>query len=130
MGLLKSIELDSGIVLNYHRIVTITKVTNHSTILEIAGYTSKSKREQEVQQFQNGEDITVYIETTFMSVDYDEKTTIKDWYDYLKTTDRYSGAENDTDNIRVETEMSSPTQSPEEILHEGETNNTTEQFTE
>lgn len=93
MALLKPIELDSGIVLNYHRIVTITKVTNHSTILEIAGYTSKDKREQEVQQFKNGEEITAYIDTTFMSVDYDEKTTIKDWYDYLKTTDKYSGAE-------------------------------------
>lgn len=97
MALLKTIELDSGIILNYHRIVTITKVTNHSTILEIAGYTSKKKREQEVQQFKNGEEITVYIDTTFMSVDYDEDTTIKDWYAYLKTTDKYVGAEDDED---------------------------------
>lgn len=93
MALLKQIELDSGIVLNYHRIVTITKVTNHSTILEIASYTSKEKREQEVRQFENGEEITVYVDTSFMSVDYDEKTTIKDWYDYLKTTDKYNCAE-------------------------------------
>ena len=97
MALLKTIELDSGIVLNYHRIVTITKVTNHSTILEIAGYTSKKKREQEAQQFKNGEEITVYIDTTFVSVDYDEDTTIKDWYAYLKTTDKYVGAEDDED---------------------------------
>ena len=97
MALLKSIELDSGIVLNYHRIVTITKITNHSIVLEIAGYTSKKKREQEVQQFENGEEITVYVDTTFMSVDYDEKTTIKDWYTYLKTTEKYSGAEDDED---------------------------------
>lgn len=95
MALLKSIELDSGIVLNYHRIVTITKITNHSIVLEIAGYTSKEKREQEVQQFTNGEEITVYVDTSFMSVDYDEKTTIKDWYTYLKTTEKYSGAEDD-----------------------------------
>ena len=93
MALLKTIELDSGIVLNYHRIVTITKVTNRTTILEIAGYTSKEKRELEIQQFKNGEEITVYIDTSFMSVDYDEKTTIKDWYDYLKTTEKYNGAE-------------------------------------
>ena len=95
MALLKQIELDSGIILNYHRIVSITKITNHSIVLEIAGYTSKTKREQEVRQFENGEEITVYIDTTFMSVDYDEKTTIKDWYAYLKTTDKYSGAEDD-----------------------------------
>lgn len=97
MALLKTIELDSGIILNYHRIVTITKVTNHSTVLEIAGYTSKEKREQEIQQLTNGEEITAYINTTFMSVNYDENTTIKDWYDYLKTTDKYSGAEDDED---------------------------------
>ena len=95
MALLKTIELDSGIVLNYHRIVTITKITNHSTVLEIAGYTSKAKREQEINQFESGEDITVYVDTTFMSVPYDENTTIKDWYAYLKTTDKYSGAEDD-----------------------------------
>ena len=55
------------------------------------------KREQEIKQFENGEEITVYIDTTFMSVDYDEDTTIKDWYAYLKTTDKYSGAEDDED---------------------------------
>lgn len=93
MALLKAIELNNGVVLNYHRIVTITKITNHSTVLEIAGYTSRKKREQEVQQFENGEEITAYINTSFMNVDYDEKSTIKDWYDYLKTTDKYNGAE-------------------------------------
>lgn len=97
MALLKEIELENGIILNYHRIVTITKVTNHSTILEIAGYPSKKKREQEIQQLANDEEVTVYIDTTFMSVDYDEKSTIKDWYTYLKTTDKYSGAEDDED---------------------------------
>lgn len=93
MALLKEIELDNGVVLNYHRIVTITKITNHSTVLEIAGYTNKTKREQEVEQFKNGNEITVYIDTNFMSVDYNEESTIKDWYDYLKTTDKYLNAE-------------------------------------
>ena len=93
MALLKSIELNNGVVLNYHRIVAITKITNHSIVLEIAGYTSHEKREQEVRQFKNGESIDVYIDTSFIDVDYDETTTIKDWYDYLKTTDKYLGAE-------------------------------------
>ena len=102
MALLKEIELESGIVLNYHRIVTITKVTNYSTVLEIAGYTNKSKREQEIQQLVNGEPITAYIDTTFMSADYNEQATIKDWYAYLKTTDKYSGAEDDIDEETVD----------------------------
>ena len=93
MALLKQIELDSGIILNYHRIVSITKVTNHSTILEIAGYTSKAKRDQEIDQLKNGEEITVYIDTCFTSADYSEDNTIKDWYDYLKTTKKYLGAQ-------------------------------------
>lgn len=103
MALLKEIELENGVILNYHRIVTITKVTNHSTILEIAGYISKKKREQEIQQLANDEEITVYIDTTFLSVDYDEKSTIKDWYAYLKTTDKYSGADDDEDFEEEET---------------------------
>lgn len=97
MALLKKIELDNGVVVNYHRIVAITKITNHATILELASYTSKQKREQEIKQLESNEEITVYMDATFMSVPYDEKTTIKDWYDYLKTTDKYSGAEDDED---------------------------------
>ena len=93
MALLKPIELDSGVMLNYHRIVAINKITNHSTILEIAGYTSKEKREQEILQLKNNEEVTAYINTTFMSVEYDETSTIENWYDYLKTTEMYNGAE-------------------------------------
>lgn len=94
MALLKEIELDNGVVLNYHRIVSVNKITNHAVILEIAGYTSRAKREQEVQQLVNGEPITAYIHTSWISVDYDETSTIKDWYGYLKTTDKYKDAEN------------------------------------
>lgn len=93
MALLKQIELENGIILNYHRIVTITKVTNHSTILEMAGYTSKEKRDQEIECIKNGEEVTAYIDTIFLSVDYDEDNNIEDLYTYLKTTDRYLDAE-------------------------------------
>ena len=95
MALLKTIELDSGIILNYHRIVSINKITNHSIVLEVAGYTSKDKREQEVAQLKNMDEVTAYVDTTFMSVDYNEESTIKDLYNYLKTTEKYSGAESD-----------------------------------
>ena len=33
MGLKKQIELDNGIVTNYHRIVSINKITNNSIII-------------------------------------------------------------------------------------------------
>lgn len=92
MALYKEIELENGVMVNYHRIVTITKVTNFSVILEIASYINQSKREQEIQQIQSGDEITVYQDTSFLSVDYDETANITDWYNYLKTTDKYSGA--------------------------------------
>lgn len=93
MGLSKKIELDNGILLNYHRIVSINKITNHGTIIEIAGYTSKEKREEEIEKLASNEEMNIYIDTSFENVDYDEETTIKDWYEYLKTTDKYRDAE-------------------------------------
>jgi hypothetical protein len=93
MALKKSIELNNGVIVNYHRIVSIYKTTNHSTRLEIASYINKDKREQEKEQIANGDDITVYMETEYISLDYDETSNIKDWYAYLKTTEKYGGAE-------------------------------------
>ena len=93
MALLKAIELPNGVVVNYHRIVSIDKITNHSTRLEIASYINKDKREQEIEQWSNNDTITVYIETEYISLDYDETSNIKDWYAYLKTTEKYGGAE-------------------------------------
>ena len=44
MALLKQIELDNGIVVNYHRITSINNITNISTNLEISSYVSETKR--------------------------------------------------------------------------------------
>ena len=43
MGLKKEIELDNGIKLNYHRIVSINKVTNKGIVIEIGSYISEEK---------------------------------------------------------------------------------------
>ena len=47
MALKKQIELDNGIILNYHRVVSIKKVTNIQNQYEIASYISKEQREKE-----------------------------------------------------------------------------------
>ena len=52
MGLKKSIELDNGVIVNYHRIVSINKVTNVSNIIEIASYTNEEKREEFCERLQ------------------------------------------------------------------------------
>ena len=93
MALLKSIELNNGVVVNYHRIVSICSITNHSIRLEIASYTSQEKRLQEQYEIENGNSVTVYMETKYISVPYDEASTIKDWYAYLKTIEPFVGAE-------------------------------------
>lgn len=94
MALFKEIELDSGVVVKYHRIVSINKITNHSTVLEVASYTSREKREQEIEQIKANEERSVFIDTEYISVDYEESTNITDWYNYLKSTNKYNGATN------------------------------------
>ena len=40
MALKKEIELENGVMLNYHRIVSFNKITNISNVIEIASYTN------------------------------------------------------------------------------------------
>lgn len=93
MALKKEIELDNGIVLNYHRIVSVNKVTNNSTVIEVGSYTNSKKRAEENTAIQNGQPMNVFIETTYINKEYDEDETIKDFYNYLKTIDKFKDAE-------------------------------------
>ena len=99
MGLKKEIELDSGIVLNYHRIAGINKLTNNTTIIEVASYINETQRQKEqdilLESQEKGEafPMNVLIETTYMNKEYIEDETIKDIYQYLKTTEKFKDAE-------------------------------------
>ena len=44
MAFKKEIELENGIIVNYHRIVSINKITNSSNIIELASYISEKKK--------------------------------------------------------------------------------------
>ena len=98
MALKKQIELENGITVNYHRIVTINKVTNNSTIIEVASYTSEEKRQEEIEALAKGQEtgtavpMNIFIDTTFLNKEYNETDTIKDLYDYLKTTEKFKDA--------------------------------------
>lgn len=97
MGLLKPIELENGIVVNYHRVVSINKITNNSNVIEVASYTSKEKREEEKEYYESEEinkQMNVFIDTTYIEKEYEENETIQDVYDYLKTTEKFKDAEN------------------------------------
>ena len=96
MALLKKIELNNGVITNYHRIVSINKITNKQIIIEVASYTSKEKRQEEIDYLNSEEKnkrMDVYINTTFINKEYDENENIEDLYIFLKNTQTFNSAE-------------------------------------
>lgn len=87
MALIKEIKLENGIVVNYHRIVSLNKITNVSNIIEIASYTDKEKRIEEIND--KTHTINIYINTDYINKDYNELETISDCYNFLKTTEKF-----------------------------------------
>lgn len=98
MALSKEIENDNGIVTNYHRIVSVNSIVNQQTTIEVASYINASKREEESNALktarETGEypETNIFIETEYITKDYDENDNIKNCYDYLKTLDKFKGA--------------------------------------
>lgn len=112
MALSKKIELENGIEVNYHRIVSLNKVTNISNVIEIASYINRKQRakEEEYQRIQKkvaagleevtnkereilDQGINVFINTDIINIPYDKDMTIEGAYEYLKTVEGYSEAE-------------------------------------
>lgn len=93
MGLKKDIVLDNGVIVTYHRIISIMKFTNNSNTIEVASYLNKEQRDIEREAIKTGSPMNVLIETTYINKEYDEDETIKDFYDYLKTIDKFKDAE-------------------------------------
>lgn len=110
MALQKEIELENGIILNYHRIESLNKITNIANNIDVNSYTNATQRnkEKEYQQIQlknaSGQELTqeeqkildkgidVFIYTDFIQMPYEEDMTIEDAYDYLLTLDKYKNA--------------------------------------
>lgn len=109
MAIKKEIELENGIILNYHRIVSINKITNNCNIIEVASYTSEKQREKEREYYESTDEnkqMNVFIETEYITKEYSESETIEECYEYLKTLDKFKNAEDiientveNTDNI-------------------------------
>lgn len=92
MALQKAIELDNGVIVNYHRIFSLTKRTNVAVWLEIHSYISKAKRDEEKEAEQQGETIYPFKNCFSIEAPYDENKEIEDYYDYLKTLPMFEGA--------------------------------------
>lgn len=92
MALYKEIELKNGVIIRYHRIVSMNKITNNCNIIEIASYTSESKRMEEKEAIENGTKMNIFINTTYINKEYNETETIEDTYEYLKNTEKFRNA--------------------------------------
>lgn len=97
MAIIKSITLDNGVAVNYHRVVSVNNITNISSIIEVASYTSKAKREEEKQAISSGEPMNVFIHSQYLSVPYNSSLNVNSAYEYLKSTDEYLGGTDDLD---------------------------------
>lgn len=89
MAIIKEIELKSGIIVNYHRIVSVNNVTNKLSIIEVASYTSKLKREEEKIKLANNESMSIFINTEYFDVPYNETLNVISAYQYLKGLDKF-----------------------------------------
>lgn len=112
MALKKEIELENGVVMNYHRVVSVNSITNQISTIEVASYISESQRdkeskymelqkknaseqeltEEEQQELEKG--INVLIDTKYYSTDYNKDLNVDNAYEYLKTLDDFKDAEN------------------------------------
>ncbi len=96
MALKKEIVLENGVTVNYHRIVSLNKITNQNNIIEVDSYTSKQKRKEEQNYYVSEEQdkqMNIFIDTNYINKNYDENETIEDAYKYLKTTEKFKEAE-------------------------------------
>jgi hypothetical protein len=85
MAIKKKIQLDNGIITNYHRIVSLNKIINNSNIIEVASYTSEEKRKEE----NSG---NAFIHTTYLQIPYNENMTVSEAYDYIKTLENFKNS--------------------------------------
>lgn len=104
MGLSLQYTMPNGVVLNYHRIVSLTTVVGVQTTIEVAGYTSQEKREEEQASIADPENnpSDVFIDTQLISIDYDPDMSVNKAYTLLKAMPEWEGAEDVIDKWAAE----------------------------
>lgn len=95
MALIKEIVLENGITVKYHRIVSVMNITNHETIIEVASYINKAKREEEKKALNENKAMNVYIFTNRISVPYRQTMDVDEAYEYLKMEEDFEDAKDD-----------------------------------
>ena len=93
MGLKKKKVKSNGIETGYHRVVSVTSIVNHATIIEVCSYISEDAREQERTALESKKGFDVFMDTSLYSLEYNEKFTVKDAYEWLKKQSGFENAE-------------------------------------
>lgn len=92
MAIIIDKELPNGVKLEYFRIASLTTVVNVHSIIEVVGYTSQEKREEE-QGADPETGCDVYTDAQYISVDYDPDFSVNKAYALLKAMPGWEGAE-------------------------------------
>lgn len=105
MGIIKKNELPNGVNLSYYRIVSLTTVVGVQSTIELAGYTSQEKREEEQAAIidPEGSPCDVYIDTQYLAVDYDPDMSVNKAYALLKSMPEWEDAEDVIDKWAIGT---------------------------
>lgn len=103
MGIKKDEILPNGVPLSYYRIVSITTVVNQSSVIELAGYVTQDARHAEQDAQAEGQDAgeypetDIYVDTRYITVDYDPEMSVTKAYEYLKALPDWADAEDVVD---------------------------------
>lgn len=105
MGLIKNGELPNGVKLGYYRIVSLTTVVGVQTTIEVAGYTSQEKREEEQASIADPENnpSDVFIDTQYIVADYDPDMSVNKAYALLKAMPEWEDVEDVIDKWAIGT---------------------------
>lgn len=97
MALIKPIMLDNGISVNYHRVVSVNNITNIASIIEIASYTSKEKRDEEKTAIKNKETMDIFTKSRYIPITYEKELNVDYAYEYLKSLPEFENSSDDLD---------------------------------
>lgn len=88
MALYKEIRQADGVRTSYHRIMFLQQTVNRQNSIAVLSYT-----DEEARKFEQDGEYRPYRQSVTYEVDYDPAMTIEKAYEYLKTLDVFSDAE-------------------------------------
>lgn len=96
MALKKKIQRPNGLILEYHRISMVKIDTNLQCTLLVESYLNEDSRLKEKEILKVGIDKggpLPYVESEYISLDYDENMSIRNAYEWLKNQPNFVNSE-------------------------------------